>query len=184
MTVLLWIVYAVFGIAAVLTVVRIILGPSILDRAVAADVLLTEVLCVLGADMVIDHHTDTLPVLLIVAAVGVFGSVAIARFVARKDTDAPDAGDPNSDGPDGGLDADGGPGADGPDAVAAADDTPNVDAVDADASGSDRSAASGAVASGLAASGLAASGLAATGPVTSASLASGAPASGAEGTDR
>lgn len=94
MTGLLWIVYALFGVAAVLTVVRIVLGPSILDRAVAADVLLTEVMCVLGADMVINHHTDTLPVLLIVAAVGVFGSVAIARFVARRDVEGPAAGDP------------------------------------------------------------------------------------------
>lgn len=90
MTVLLWIVYALFGIAAVLTVVRIILGPSILDRAVASDVLLTEVMCVLGADMVINHDTDALPVLLVIAAVGVFGSVAIARFVARRDTEGPD----------------------------------------------------------------------------------------------
>jgi multicomponent Na+:H+ antiporter subunit F len=90
MTVLLWIIYALFGIAAVLTVVRIILGPSILDRVVASDVLLTEVMCVLGADMVINHYTETLPVLLIIAAVGVFGSIAIARFVARKDVEMPD----------------------------------------------------------------------------------------------
>lgn len=92
MTVLLWIVYGLFGVAAVLTVVRIVLGPSILDRAVAADVLLTEVMCVLGADMVINHRTETLPVLLIVAAVGVFGSVAIARFVARRDVEGPASG--------------------------------------------------------------------------------------------
>jgi multicomponent Na+:H+ antiporter subunit F len=46
------------------------------------------VMCVLGAEMVIDHHTRTLPVLLIVAAVGVFGSISIARFVARRDGEA------------------------------------------------------------------------------------------------
>ena len=84
-TVLLVIISAVFGIAALLTVWRIIVGPSILDRAVAADVLLTLLICVLGAEMAINHHTRTLPVLLIVAAVGVFGSVSIARFVARRD---------------------------------------------------------------------------------------------------
>jgi len=92
MTVLLWIVYGVFAVAALLTLARIIRGPSILDRAVAADVLLTEVMCVLGADMVINHHTRTLPVLLIIAAVGVFGSISIARFVARRDQ-ATDAGE-------------------------------------------------------------------------------------------
>jgi multicomponent Na+:H+ antiporter subunit F len=87
MTALLVVIYVVFAAAALITVVRIIRGPSILDRAVASDVLLTEVMCVLGADMVINHHTRTLPVLLVIAAVGVFGSIAIARFVARKDAD-------------------------------------------------------------------------------------------------
>ena len=47
---------------------RIVIGPSILDRAVASDVLLTLVMCVLGAEMAINHHTRTLPVLLIIAA--------------------------------------------------------------------------------------------------------------------
>ncbi len=85
MSILLIIIYAVFGVAALLTVARIISGPSILDRAVASDVLLTLVLCVLGAEMAINHHTRTLPLLLIVAAIGVFGSISIARFVARRD---------------------------------------------------------------------------------------------------
>jgi multicomponent Na+:H+ antiporter subunit F len=52
---------------------------------VASDVLLTLVMCALGADMVINHHTRSLPALLIIAAVGVFGSIAVARFVARRD---------------------------------------------------------------------------------------------------
>ncbi len=82
---LLIVIYVVFAVAALLTLVRIVRGPSILDRAVASDVLLTLVMCVLGAEMAIDHHTRTLPVLLVIAAVGVFGSISIARFVARRD---------------------------------------------------------------------------------------------------
>lgn len=82
---LLIVIYVVFAVSALLTVVRIVRGPSILDRAVASDVLLTLVMCVLGAEMAIDHHTRTLPVLLVIAAVGVFGSISIARFVARRD---------------------------------------------------------------------------------------------------
>ncbi|MET2011288.1 monovalent cation/H+ antiporter complex subunit F [Microbacterium chocolatum] len=85
MSILMIAIYAVFGIAALLILWRVIVGPSILDRAVASDVLLTLVLCVIGADMAINHHTRSLPVMLIIAAVGVFGSIAIARFVARKD---------------------------------------------------------------------------------------------------
>ncbi len=87
MSVLLLAIYVIFGIAALLTLWRIVIGPSILDRAVASDVLLTLVMCVLGAEMAINHHTRTLPVLLIIAAVGVFGSISIARFVARRDQD-------------------------------------------------------------------------------------------------
>ncbi|MGF3052977.1 monovalent cation/H+ antiporter complex subunit F [Microbacterium sp. YY-03] len=85
MTPLLLVIIIVFGAAAILTIYRIVRGPSILDRAVASDVLLTEVLCVLGAEMAINDHTRSLPVLLIIAAVGVFGSISVARYVARRD---------------------------------------------------------------------------------------------------
>ena len=87
MNVLLLVVFVVFAAAALLTLWRIVIGPSILDRAVASDVLLTLLMCLLGAEMAINHHTRTLPVLLIIAAVGVFGSISIARFVARRDQD-------------------------------------------------------------------------------------------------
>ncbi|MFT4259706.1 monovalent cation/H+ antiporter complex subunit F [Microbacterium sp.] len=89
MSILLGVILTVFGVAAVLTVIRIVRGPSILDRAVASDVLLTEVMCVLGAEMAINGHTRNIPVLLIIAAVGVFGSIAVARFVARRDNTTP-----------------------------------------------------------------------------------------------
>lgn len=82
---MLLIIQIVFGAAAILAIVRIVRGPSILDRAVASDVLLTEVLCVLGAEMAINGHTRNVPVMLIIAAVGVFGSISVARFVARRD---------------------------------------------------------------------------------------------------
>lgn len=85
MTWLIYAIFAVFAVAALLTLWRIITGPSILDRAVASDVLLTEVICVLGAEMAINGHTRNLPIMLAIAAVSAFGSIAIARFVARKD---------------------------------------------------------------------------------------------------
>jgi multicomponent Na+:H+ antiporter subunit F len=85
MNVLMILIVAVFSIAAILTMFRIIRGPSILDRAVASDVLLTEVMCVLGAEMAINGHTRSIPVMLIIAAIGVFGSISVARYVARRD---------------------------------------------------------------------------------------------------
>ena len=89
MNILMLLIMVVFGLAAVLALIRIVRGPSILDRAVASDVLLTEVMCVIGAEMAINGHTRNIPVLLIIAAVGVFGSIAVARFVARRDNTTP-----------------------------------------------------------------------------------------------
>nr|WP_314842261.1 monovalent cation/H+ antiporter complex subunit F [uncultured Microbacterium sp.] len=89
MNALLVAIMVVFGIAAILTIIRIVRGPSILDRAVASDVLLTEVMCVIGAEMAINGHTRNIPVMLIIAAVGVFGSISVARFVARRDNTTP-----------------------------------------------------------------------------------------------
>lgn len=74
-----------FGIGALCAIYRIISGPSILDRALAADVLLAIAICSLGAEMAINQHTDTLPVLLILAMFAIVGSISIARFMSRQD---------------------------------------------------------------------------------------------------
>ncbi|WP_221584695.1 monovalent cation/H+ antiporter complex subunit F [Microbacterium sp. G2-8] len=81
-------IVVVFAVAAILAIIRMTIGPSILDRAVASDVLLTEVLCVMGAEAVIHQRTDTLPVMLMIAATGILGTIAVARFVARRDRGA------------------------------------------------------------------------------------------------
>ena len=74
-----------FGIGALAAVYRIIRGPSILDRALATDVLLAIAICALGAEMAINAHTDTLVVMLVLAMFAVVGSIAIARFMAKQD---------------------------------------------------------------------------------------------------
>ncbi|MCS5497654.1 monovalent cation/H+ antiporter complex subunit F [Cnuibacter physcomitrellae] len=74
-----------FGAAAIGALYRIIKGPSALDRIIASDVLVATVMCALGAEMAVNKHTDTLPVLLGLAIFTVVGSVSIARFMATKD---------------------------------------------------------------------------------------------------
>lgn len=74
-----------FAIGAGAALVRIIRGPSILDRALATDVLLAIAMCALGVEMAVNRHIDTLPVLLVLALFGVVGSIAIARFMSRSD---------------------------------------------------------------------------------------------------
>ena len=66
------IAWIMFGIGALAAVFHIIRGPSILDRALATDVLLAIAMCALGAEMAINRHTDTLVVLLVLAMFAVF----------------------------------------------------------------------------------------------------------------
>jgi len=74
-----------FTAAALLAVVRIVRGPSILDRVIASDVLLTTLLLVIGAEMVINGHTRTIPLMVVLAATAVFGTIAVARYVSKQD---------------------------------------------------------------------------------------------------
>jgi len=74
-----------FTAAAVLAVVRIVLGPTILDRVVASDVLLTTLILVLGAEMTFNGHTRTIPIMVVLAATAVFGTIAVARYVTQQD---------------------------------------------------------------------------------------------------
>jgi multicomponent Na+:H+ antiporter subunit F len=74
-----------FGVGAIAAIARIITGPSILDRALATDVLLAIAMCALGTEMAINRHTDTLVVLLVLAVFAILGSIAIARFIGRQD---------------------------------------------------------------------------------------------------
>jgi multicomponent Na+:H+ antiporter subunit F len=85
--------------AAALTVARMARGPSSLDRVVAADVLVAVVIATLAAEAVVNDHSTTLPVMLVLSLLGFAGAVSIARFVAERDlavrwrdADRPDQG--------------------------------------------------------------------------------------------
>jgi len=73
------------GVAAVLTVVRMSRGPSSLDRVVAADVLIAVVIAALALEAILNDHSTTLPVMLVLSLLGFAGAVSIARFVADRD---------------------------------------------------------------------------------------------------
>ena len=75
----------VFTAAAIFGVVQVVRGPSILDRVIGSDVLLTTLILVLGAEMVINKHTQTIPIMVVLAATAAFSTVAVARYVSRQD---------------------------------------------------------------------------------------------------
>lgn len=69
---------------AIAAVLRIARGPTILDRMIASDVLLTTVMLALGADMVVRGHTDSIPVMAALAATATFATIVVARYVKRR----------------------------------------------------------------------------------------------------
>lgn len=75
----------ILGTAAFLTLIRVFRAPSILDRAVALDVLVTILIAGLAVEAAVNRHTHTLPVLLVLALVSFLGTVTVARFIPRDD---------------------------------------------------------------------------------------------------
>ncbi len=87
-TVIMWTAGAGFTIAALLVLYRIVRGPSILDRMIASDVLLTTLMLVVGTEMVINNHTRSIPMMLVLAAIAIFATVCVARYVSKQDRSA------------------------------------------------------------------------------------------------
>lgn len=71
-------------VTALAAIVRIVRGPTILDRMIASDVLLTTLMLAVGADMVVRGHTDSIPLMTVIAATATFATIVVARFVKRR----------------------------------------------------------------------------------------------------
>ncbi|AEB45099.1 MULTISPECIES: monovalent cation/H+ antiporter complex subunit F [Micromonospora] len=84
MTIVAVTVTALLAVAGALTLTRIIRGPSILDRAVATDVLLAIIVAAIATEAAYSKDATALPVLVVLAVLGFVGSVSVARFAARR----------------------------------------------------------------------------------------------------
>ncbi|MEU1837025.1 monovalent cation/H+ antiporter complex subunit F [Micromonospora chersina] len=73
------------SVTALLALARIYRGPSLLDRVVAADLLLATMLGAVGAEAAVNHHATTLPVLVVLSLLGFVGSVSLVRFAVREE---------------------------------------------------------------------------------------------------
>lgn len=82
------IVVVILSLAAAGTIYRIAMGPSLLDRVIAADVLLAIFGASLATEMALNKHTDNLALLVVLSVIGFIGSVTVARFVAHRKEDA------------------------------------------------------------------------------------------------
>lgn len=76
-------VTALLFAAASLVLVRIVRGPTTLDRIVAVDVLLAVVVCAVAAEAAYTRDATSLPILVVLSILGFIGSVSVARFAPR-----------------------------------------------------------------------------------------------------
>ncbi|MCW3813387.1 monovalent cation/H+ antiporter complex subunit F [Micromonospora sp. DR5-3] len=72
------------SVTALLALARIYRGPSLLDRVVAADLLLSTMLAAVAVEAAINRHATTLPVLVVLSLLGFVGSVSLVRFAVRE----------------------------------------------------------------------------------------------------
>ena len=74
---------ALLAVTGLLCIVRIVRGPTMLDRTIAADVFVAACVGAIGVEAAIGRHSTTLPILVALALIAFLGSVSIARFVAH-----------------------------------------------------------------------------------------------------
>lgn len=78
-------VAGILAIAGVLIVVRIITGPTILDRAVGSDMLVVLMVMALAVYTASSRTTYAAAAMLSLTGLSFMASVAVARFVSRED---------------------------------------------------------------------------------------------------
>ena len=75
------IAHALLGSGALLALVRLARGPSLLDRVVATDTLLVIISASLAVHAALSRDPTVVPVLVVVSLLAFVGSVSIARYV-------------------------------------------------------------------------------------------------------
>lgn len=81
MTVVAVLIYGMLGLGALLAMVRLALGPSLLDRVVATDSILVIVAVGLAVHAALQRDPTVVPVLVVVALLVFVGTVSVVRYI-------------------------------------------------------------------------------------------------------
>lgn len=73
---------AMLTAAALLALVRMTLGPTVLDRIISLDVITAVAVGGIAVEAVLNEHSHTVPILVVLALMGFIGSTSVARFAA------------------------------------------------------------------------------------------------------
>jgi multicomponent Na+:H+ antiporter subunit F len=99
-TVVYMLAFTMLGGGALLALVRLARGPSLLDRVVASDVLLVIVAAGLAVHAALQRDPTLVPVLVVVSLLAFVGTVSVARYVGgmlvQSSGDGQDAGSPEA----------------------------------------------------------------------------------------
>ncbi|MGO1165598.1 MAG: monovalent cation/H+ antiporter complex subunit F [Janibacter sp.] len=87
MSIILNIALALLFAAIGLTLVRVALGPTNLDRALCLDVVIVIITGILATQIVRSEDAASLPILVVFSLTGFVGSVSVARFMGRREED-------------------------------------------------------------------------------------------------
>lgn len=83
MIVIHWASGIMLTVAALLAVGRMVVGPTVLNRALANDLLVAVIVCALGLLAIMNKDVHTLPILITLSLLGFVSTVAISRYVSR-----------------------------------------------------------------------------------------------------
>lgn len=84
MTVVVVLAGAMLSIAAVVGLIRMVIGPTMLNRVMAMEILVAVVIAGLALEAAYNQHSATLPIMLALAMVGFMGAVSVARYAERE----------------------------------------------------------------------------------------------------
>jgi len=76
--------FALIGLGAIATLVRMLLGPTLADRIVATDLLLTLLIGGAAVESARTGEQIYLVVMVVVAVVGFLGTASVARYMETK----------------------------------------------------------------------------------------------------
>lgn len=85
--------------AALMALVRVERGPSMLDRALGLDLLTASLVGAVAIEAAWSRRTETVPILVALSLVGFVGSVVISRFAAREPESGGEKHVPRAEGP-------------------------------------------------------------------------------------
>lgn len=99
MTVVYWLAYGMLGAGALLALIRLARGPSLLDRMVATDTVLVIIAAGLAVHAALERDPTVVPALVVVSLLAFVGAVSVARYIGGMMLRSPQ-GEP-ADGPAG-----------------------------------------------------------------------------------